>query len=392
MKFGVLVIENSNSDFSIKLHHWFDSKLAQVFQKSGESLEIIPSIRHTDLNDFDIWVSVVLCDGQFIDKTSSQEAAIQFSKTKGVTIFPLVQSLDLFGNLAPSSLMAYNGFEYRTQKDLPELGNLILEHLGLLRSQRKIFISYVRKESRAIALQLQERLNAHWYQVFLDTHTIRPGANFQDVLLHELADSDMMVLLDSPDIKNRPWVMEEVSFATCAGLGTLQVVWPEHRRVEEAEFFEPLFLKDFGPILFECPEEKKETHHLRSHILDEIVNQIAQQRSSAFHKREERMIHKVENFARLNHWSFVIHSGRYIIMDRGNGPCRIETMLGFPDAHRIQQAVERKGFHGCSGKTPLLYDPMAITNAMEDHLTFLEKELPIQLLSNQEIPQWIDQI
>ena len=116
------------------------------------------------------------------------------------------------------------------------------QSLGLQRSKRKIFISYARMDSSAVAHQLREAFTARWYSVFMDTISIRPGAVFQEELLQELADSDAVGLLNSPNVKHRPYVQQEIAFADQAGVSGIQVVWPKVQRMREGAFFMPLML------------------------------------------------------------------------------------------------------------------------------------------------------
>src|SRR5262249_25690709 len=81
-----------------------------------------------------------------------------------------------------------------------------------------------------------------WYSVFLDTISIRPGAVFQEDLMQELADSDVVVLLNSPTIKDRPYVQKEIAFADQAGVGGVQVVWPDEKPLREGAYFSPVRL------------------------------------------------------------------------------------------------------------------------------------------------------
>lgn len=396
MQFGVLVVEGEDEVLAKQLRPWLDVRLNHVLRGADEALQVVSSSEYMNLNHTDSRVCVVRCDGQVgLNKTSPQGKAIQFAIDKHIPIFPIVDDLTRYASLAPSSLKVFNGFQYSTTEDISDLGNLLLERMELLRSRRKVFISYARLESRAIALQLHEYLTARWYQVFLDTHTVRPGVNFQESLMQELADSDIMVLLDTPGIKERPWVMEEIAFADRVGLGMIQVVWPNHKRISAGQFSEPIFLQDYTDI-FVNPGASPEAHCLHPHILQEIVGQVAQQRMKAYRIREQRMVGTVADFARLRGWNLVIHLGRYLVLDKHGKKIRIETMLGFPDAHRIQQALERdqqKKVGRYRRKLPLLYNSMAITNAMSDHLDFLENGLGnIQLVSSKEVSRWIEKI
>jgi len=393
MHFGILVVEGPCSLMASRLQGWFDKQVQEILAPSGETLTIINAGQHKEVERFDRWLCVVNCDGHVDREESSiHGAAIGLAKRTGVPIFPVVSDLTNFGDLAPPYLSTFNGFQHTLGEPLDELGNLLLENMELLPSKRKIFISYARHESRAIALQLQQRLAARWYQAFLDTHTIRPGTNFQETLMQELSDSDLVILLDSPDIKNRPWVLEEIAFADRACLGTLQVVWPGHRRTIGAGFSEPLFLQEYGETPFLNPEALPKDQCLRPKILDDIISLVAHQRASAFRNREARMVDSVVKSVQTLGWNAVKHSGRYLALTKNEKLIPMETVLGLPDALRIQHAVERH--HGCHlEKLPLLYDSQAITNAMADHLSFLEEGLGnIALISPQEVSPWIGQI
>src|SRR3546814_4229054 len=51
----------------------------------------------------------------------------------------------------------------------------LFPYTTLFRSQRRVFVSYRRVESRAAALQLHDLLASRGFDVFLDTRDIRPG-------------------------------------------------------------------------------------------------------------------------------------------------------------------------------------------------------------------------
>ena len=73
-----------------------------------------------------------------------------------------------FGKEIPCILANQNGIPFK-ENELDRIANIILESFELLRSTRKIFISYRRNESTSIAIQLYEALESYNYDVFLDT-------------------------------------------------------------------------------------------------------------------------------------------------------------------------------------------------------------------------------
>src|SRR5262249_40902685 len=66
------------------------------------------------------------------------------------------------------------------------------------------------------------------FDVFLDTHDVRPGERFQDVLWHRLCDSDVMVMLDTPTYFENKWTRQELGRARAKEIHVLRVVWPDH--------------------------------------------------------------------------------------------------------------------------------------------------------------------
>src|SRR3546814_3711382 len=99
----------------------------------------------------------------------------------------------------------------------------MLECVGLLRRQRRVFVSYRRVESRAAALQLPDLLASRGFDVFLDTHDIRPGEPFQDVLWHRLVDSGVSVMLDTPTYFDSRWSRKEIGRASAEEIQGLRV-------------------------------------------------------------------------------------------------------------------------------------------------------------------------
>ena len=111
-------------------------------------------------------------------------------------VIPTIQAADNFAASVPAFLQSTNGLRRRDDDpEMQELAVALLECVGLLRRQRRVFVSYRRVESRNAAVQLYDLLSGRGFDVFLDTHDIRPGEPFQDVLWHRLCDSDVMVML-----------------------------------------------------------------------------------------------------------------------------------------------------------------------------------------------------
>jgi hypothetical protein len=171
-------------------------------------------------------------------------------------VIPTVAAGGEFGTHIPDFLQPANGL--RRRNDDPEMNELaaaMLECVGLLRRQRRVFVSYRRIESRAAALQLHDLLTARAFDVFLDTHDIRPGDPFQDVLWHRLCDSDVMVMLDTPTYFDSRWTRQEIGRARAKEIHILRVVWPQHKPSKLTDLAETIYLEQSelegpdGPIV-----------------------------------------------------------------------------------------------------------------------------------------------
>ena len=158
-------------------------------------------------------------------------------------IIPTIPSAGSFTALIPLFLQATNGLRRRADDpELAELASALLECLGLLRRQRRVFVSYRRVESRNAAVQLHDLLSSRGFDVFLDTHDIRPGELFQDALWHRLCDSDVMIMLDTPTYFSSKWTRRELGRARAKENHVLRVVWPQHKPSIHTDFAETIYL------------------------------------------------------------------------------------------------------------------------------------------------------
>lgn len=158
-------------------------------------------------------------------------------------VIPTIPTAGDFRALVPASLQGANGLRRRADDpEMLELAVALLECIGLLRPQRRVFVSYRRVESRNAAVQLHDLLSGRGFDVFLDTHDIRPGEPFQDVLWHQLCDSDVMVMLDTPTYFENKWTRQELGRAQAKEIHVLRVVWPDHTPTKQADFAETIYL------------------------------------------------------------------------------------------------------------------------------------------------------
>lgn len=145
---------------------------------------------------------------------------------KAVPVLPVVPSLARVTELLPECLRRFNCLAY-SDGGAVRVATALLECVGLLPRQRRVFISYRRDEARQAAMQLFDALSAHLFDVFLDTHGIAPAEDFQALLWHRLCDSDVLLMLDTPTYFESRWTNAEFGRALAKGISVLRVGWPD---------------------------------------------------------------------------------------------------------------------------------------------------------------------
>jgi hypothetical protein len=335
-------------------------------------------------------VAVVFCRKPM---DAAEIAAINACVARGTPIIPVVEDLAGFTAVTPDEVSRFNGFQLSDTRDVPELAGLVLELIGLQRAKRKIFISYARADAGAIAGQLRLAFMERWYSVFLDSVSIRPGVLFQNNLREELADSDVVVFLDSPNARGRRYVDEELAFAGNAGLGGLQVVWPGLERSREGSLFTMLKL---APNDLET--DARGVTRLSSAAVQEILRKVAEERTVVQEKREQLVFKSIMAYANREGWDAVSFLGRHIELRRRQDGrlVRLDVALGVPTSRDIERAFTNgepkpAGEKATEDKTPegrLVYNPLGITNVQSRHLRFFRKQLQLHFLDPNAALQW----
>jgi hypothetical protein len=346
--------------------------------ESSEQLDVIDQDQLSSMPAGARAVAVVLCRRGM---STIETDAIAECRKRDIPIIPVVASLSDFNAVAPDQVADFNGFELADIADIGELAGLILEALGLQRSKRKIFISYARKDSSEVAQQLRTAFMARWYSVFLDTISIRPGAVFQDELLQELADSDVVVLLNSPSIKNRPYVQKEIAFADQAGVGGVQVIWPNVAPIPEGGFFMPIPLEGQQAEI-----QDDSVNVLTPDGIMKILRTVSSVRTRLQQIREDQLLRPVRAYAQSKGWEAVCYLGRHIELHSGSDNICLDVALGVPTSFDLERAFVNGSARHAAGR--LVYDPLGITNRQADHLHFLGSHLALQYLNPRSSMQW----
>jgi hypothetical protein len=165
--------------------------------------------------------AAVFFGGDNIDITNLEELL-----ERGVPILPVVSKSNKRQVELPKILQPLNCLDY-ANGGAQHVANALLECLGLLAHQRRVFISYHQNEAPAAAVQLYETLIARQFNVFLDTHGSEVTDDVKALSWHKLYDSDVLLMLDTPSYFEDRWTNAEFGRVLAKGISTLRVNWPE---------------------------------------------------------------------------------------------------------------------------------------------------------------------
>src|ERR1700722_1802567 len=161
----------------------------------------------------------------FFGAPGVSDAGLDPLLTAGVPVLPVASAEGRISAELPAKLKPLNALTWAGHG--PErIATALLECVGLLPRQRRVFVSYRRDDARQAALQLFNVLSARLFDVFLDTHGIAPAEDFQAVLWHRLCDSDVLVMLDTPGYFDSRWTNAEYGRALAKGISVLRIGWP----------------------------------------------------------------------------------------------------------------------------------------------------------------------
>jgi hypothetical protein len=389
--YQVVLLEPGRQDVpggghSARLRSTLECHLTTLGLEPGMALRVLDETSFHQRDKF-LPLAAVYFGGPRQDAAST--AILEQLRADGLFILPVVPSLARYSAHVPPVLAPINGEELRpADPALEHVAARVLEELRLLRSRRSVFISYKRDESHGVALQLYQALDARSFDVFLDTHSIRRGEQFQPMLWDRMGDADLLILLDTPNAFTSTWVEQEVARAHNLALGVLQLIWPApHRRTVGTELCEPILLQaeDFqGPS-----NEARAT--LVPGRMEEIVAQAEATRARSLASRRTRVVTEFCKQAEDEKLEVVVqHTGHLELRHPTHGFTHVFPLVGHPDAVSLQVLSE-----DCARVGPpaprgcLVYDPLGIWPGKDVHLRWLNEFLPTKSLAITEVLKWL---
>jgi len=322
--------------------------------------------------------------------SDSQHPIVKTLLDDSVFILPVVDDLSQFSEFIPRSLHAINGCE---SSDHDRIVSTILENFRLLRPERRLFISYKRNESQSIAIQLYEKFEASGFDVFLDTHSVAKGADFQNSLWHRLADSDIMVLLDTPGFRSSRWTKEELARANATNIQILHLQWPGVKEDQESAF--SVFLALNSNSFVDPMSQLDKFAEFTSTVTDEVIKKVENLRARALAARHRYLVDNLLKQAKELSLPATIQPDRFISLKIDNNKyIAVVPAVGIPTAERYEIFENRvknsKGMNRFE-KIWLIYDERGILQSWINHLEWLNNHLPLVSFKVSDAKSKIDQ-
>ena len=390
-RYQVVLLEPGGADLSTKLLATLRKRVADLGLSFDEHLEFFGE---SDFKRVDYRAPVV---GVYFGggrRTQDATEAVRELRRRAVFVLPVVRSLEDYMNLVPELLHDVNGARLDEAGD-PELESIaarLLEELHLLRSRRLVFVSYRRNDSSGVAEQLYRAFDERAFGVFLDTHSVQQGREFQSILWDRIADADLLVLLDTKNAVSSRWVAEELARAHTLGLGVMQLIWPNNERTRGTEFCEPVYLaaEDFEG----SQPQPDRTARLVEAKLGEIVTFAEAMRARSLAARRTRIVGEFCTRAALAGFDFTIQPGQHIDLRPPTRAgersllLRIFPVVGHPDSSQLHESSDSCGRPSMDGV--LLYDAIGMWRRKAKHLAWLNQYLPLKSLPMIEVDRWLE--
>ncbi len=307
---------------------------------------------------------VVAC---FKDISENDMKVLDQLRNRRVPIIPLRRKRESFTDF-PGEIQMLNGIEFRNERKFcNHIANSMLDAVGLLREQRRIFISYRRTEATDVAIQLFNHLSASGFEVFLDTHSIRPSVDFQESLRHHLCDSDVLVMLDTSTYFESRWTVEEFGQAQSSNIHILRLVWPNHEPTQSTALSETVELKltDF------------KNGQLTDKVQDTVVEVTRNMRAKSIASRHTLLSGKLR--AGVEHCGGrVVGVGAFraiAVEVPRKPPIWVYPVVGVPTSYTMNNIVLRAK-NSKHMKPFLIFDEFGISKPWLDHLEWLNERVP----------------
>ncbi|KKB51179.1 hypothetical protein HMPREF1212_01909 [Parabacteroides sp. HGS0025] len=324
----------------------------------------------------------------YFGKTDHQDTDADILKIlidNGDAVFPIYFG-EKFENEVPKVIHIMNGKRYIVD-DHEKYINYAFESMKLLRENRKLFISYRRTDSSAVANQLFDAFVKSNYDVFLDTYSINPAKNFQEELHHRMTDCDVLIQLYTNDFKNSEWCNEEITSANQKQIGVVELVWPDCKPDIHNLLCEPVQLSE---ELFINKNFHNEDCRLTEESIINIIHIVESVRARNLAARQDNLVGEFVEEARKQERR-LIQEYRYLVENLENGRIRLFIpAIGIPQSYDCFESLRfRELLNNEKLELFLIYDDLCIRKRWIEHLEWLNKSLEVKTIKKKDFESWL---
>ena len=282
---------------------------------------------------------------------------------RAIPILPVASTPGAINAEVPQSLRAINCLFLDTVT-LERVFSAMLECVGLLPRHRRVFLSYRRAETTATAVQLFAELSARQFDVFLDTHSIGAGLDFQEQLWHQLSDVDVLLMLESPGYFASRWTDAEYGRALAKGIGVLRVQWPDAT---------PCATTSTASRVELLAAELRADGQLIDSAVQRVCGQLEAVRSLSHAVRMMSLMESVRGaIDQIEGRVDAVGPGRMMQVTLRNGrQISVQPTLGVPTAMTMQETLIRAGHENCA----VIYNHYGMMKRWQDHLDWLAQRV-----------------
>lgn len=303
-----------------------------IADKNGETVEEIESAIQDKLNEFhpnlefDIIVAQDEADRTVLENRESPNLAVfiagdrdvsdgakslvKLCEERNISILPVLTSDRDVRQVLPNNLAELNASSWNDEYERKRLLRTILIQLSLMEYDRRVFISYRRKDASRMAVQLYDNLHRNGFDVFLDRYDIDRGVNIQRRIHEAIDDKGFLLVLESPTAHESSWIDEEVSHAlSLRDMAVLAVSWPNLD--EEISSLPPKLRFDLKKSDI---TGSKGDRRLTEPALESLVDEVFKKHNEAVTKRRRRLMDSIVDEANDAAWSTNRLDNRHLVL------------------------------------------------------------------------------
>ena len=294
-------------------------------------------------------------------------AGIDKALGSGTVVIPVVEDFRRFSDSVPTSLAAVNGFAWNDSEGTKRLVRLLLEQLGIEDSQRRVFISHKREDGLGAAEQVHDRLTHHGFVPFIDRFAIRSGERVQDAIADALERHAFLLLLETPEAHESPWVFDEVDYALSHAMGILIVSWPDG----PAPVPGSIGLPRYSLTAADLTTDSHGYDIFTGSAINRLVAAVEAAHARGIVRRRRMLTCSIEEAARAAGATVIPQRAWRILVEQAGKSTLVGITPRLPGADDLQSLDEARTDQAADSAAMLVHSARVLRDPLKQHLTWV---------------------